>query len=558
MASALAAKSVEVEAASSSVEKLEEAPSKHVAGQEHVGWRVVLLCMFVASTGFFHGYDNGVVSEVFTMPSFRAMMAWPEVDDGWVAFQKGAVVNGFNIGAAISAVVCGHLLVDRYGRRPALIAGSGFFALGGLIQTAAVSGAMLILGRLVAGVGVGITSCAGPAYIAEVAPSSIRGAMVGVYQSNVCLAIVGASFLNYYDHDLPSGWRWSLSVQVFLGANIAFGLFCTSDTPRFLESIGRSEEALNVLATLRGGDKTAAARELDAVREELATERQAGSASWSEIFFNPHFRNVVLLGCFVQFFQIITGINAMVSFGGTLFSTLGVTGLASAVAPALFFLVGNAIGGFVLADRLGRRSLLIWGMAGMALTMLVGGSVALAVGNRDEDGREHLPVTEGYVVIAMVVGYMFCFGISWGFGAWLYISEIMPLRVRGKAVGLCTGVNWGPANIISAFVTPAMIAGPMGPGGTLLFFGLLSAFVVPFALLCLPETKGRTLEQITPMFRFEGCAEFRRFVRGNLRTGDGMGFASFWNDETAKNEVSSGGAVASLEATKEDDPIFEL
>jgi len=143
-------------------------------------------------------------------------------------------------------------------------------------------------------------------------------------------------------------------------------------------------------------------------------------------------------GCLVQFFQIITGINAMVSFGGTLFKTLGVTGLLAALAPSICFFVGNAIGGFGLVDRLGRRSLLVWGMAGMAVTMLVGGITALA-------------------------------------------------------------------------------------GETLLFFGGLSALVVPFALLCLPETKGRTLEEITPLFRFKDLREFRTFVRGNLRCGDGMG-----------------------------------
>merc|ERR1712176_406391 len=128
------------------------------------------------------------------------------------------------------------------------------------------------------------------------------------------------------------------------------------------------------------------------------------------------------------------------------------------------------------------------------------------------DGDEQLSRGAGLVIVAMVVGYMFSFGMSWGFGAWLYISEIMPLRVRGKAVGLCTGVNWGPANVISDFPTTAMIAGPMGPGGTLLFFGLISALVVPFALLCLPETKGRSLEEITPLFRFKNCTEFRTFV----------------------------------------------
>merc|ERR1712060_472778 len=364
----------------------------------------------------------------------------------------------------------------------------------------------------------GITSGAGPAYIAEVAPSSIRGAMVGIYQGNVCLAIVAASLLNYLDYDMPTGWRWSLSVQVMLGAITAIGLVFVGDTPRFLQSAGRAEEALRVLTRLRG-DKNVAEQELAGVRHELEEEREVGSATWMELFTNPYFRNIVLLGCFVQFFQIMTGINAMVSFGGTLFASLGVTGLTSALTPSLAFLAGNTIGSFGLVDRVGRRALLIWGMVGMAATMLVGGITALAA----DDGSGHLPRGLGYLVIVMAIGYMFAFGISWGFGAWLYISEIMPLRVRGKAVGLCTGVNWGPANVISAFITPAMIAGPMGPGGTLLFFGVVCTVVVPFALLFLPETKGRTLEEITPMFRFASRSDFRRFVCGNLRTGDGMG-----------------------------------
>merc|ERR1711979_60089 len=101
-------------------------------------------------------------------------------------------------------------------------------------------------------------------------------------------------------------------------------------------------------------------------------------------------------------------------------------------------------------------------MIGMAISMLVAG-VAGFMASSDK--------LAGVLVIIMVICYEFAFGISWGFGAWLYVSEVMPLRVRGKAVGLCTAVNWGPANVISAFITPMMIAGPMGPGGTLIFFG---------------------------------------------------------------------------------------
>eukprot|EP00418_Pyrodinium_bahamense_P008515 CAMPEP_0179116434 /NCGR_PEP_ID=MMETSP0796-20121207/54615_1 /TAXON_ID=73915 /ORGANISM="Pyrodinium bahamense, Strain pbaha01" /LENGTH=538 /DNA_ID=CAMNT_0020814719 /DNA_START=68 /DNA_END=1682 /DNA_ORIENTATION=+ len=472
----------------------EKSPAAVGKEPEQVSSQAVFACVFVALTGFFHGYDNGVVSDVFTMPSFRDMMGWPEQDDTNAAFQKGLTVNGFNVGAAISAVLCGHLLVDRYGRRPALIVGSVLFALGGLVQTASTSAGLLIAGRLVAGVGVGVTSCAGPAYISEVAPAKVRGALVGVYQSNVCLAIVFAAVLNHFDQEAENGWRWSLGVQVFLGGITAFGLIFMSDTPRFLQSAGQHEKALKVLTRLRAGNEQEARRELELVQAELEAEKEAGSASWSEVFSNPFFRNVVLIGCLTQFFQIITGINAMVSYGGTLFTTVGVHGIVSSLIPNLAFLLGNTIGSFCLVDWVGRRTLLVWGMLGMSVTLLAGGIIGLTAETTVDGGEEHVSAAAGYAIIAMVVGYMFSFGISWGFGAWLYISEVMPLRVRGKAVGLCTGVNWGPANILSAFLTPVLIASPAGPGGTLLFFGGISLLVVPFAMTCLPETAAAALK----------------------------------------------------------------
>ncbi|CAE7803292.1 HXT5, partial [Symbiodinium necroappetens] len=162
----------------------------------------------------------------------------------------------------------------------------------------------------------------------------------------------------------------------------------------------------------------------------------------------------------------MTGINAIVSFSGTLFNALGLHGIAFSILPFVAFTAGNALGSFLLVDRAGRRPLLLWGMVSMCVTMLVGGVVAVVA--QDETG--HIGEAAGYTIVSMIVMYMFSFGISWGFGAWLYISEIMPLRVRGKAVGLCTAMNWGPANVLSAFVTPQMISSPLGPGGTLIFF----------------------------------------------------------------------------------------
>merc|ERR1712014_79694 len=116
-------------------------------------------------------------------------------------------------------------------------------------------------------------------------------------------------------------------------------------------------------------------------------------------------------------------------------------------------------------------------MTVMALSLIVGGIVGLFA-----FGGDSINQAAGLVIIISVVVYQFAFGVSWGYGAWLYIPEITPLRVRGKAVGLCTAVNWGPANVASAFLTPAMISGPPGPGGALLFFGGVSMIAVPFVL----------------------------------------------------------------------------
>mgnify|MGYP002631337551 CR=1 FL=1 len=473
------------------------------------------LCMFVAFTGIFHGYDNGVVNGIFEMAAFRSHMGWPPSTDehaqtSLVALHQGLTVNGFNAGAALSALAFGTWLVDVKGRRPALLLGSALFAAGGAIQATSASAASLIFGRLVAGVGVGLTSSSGTSYIAEVAPAHSRGAMVGMYQNNICIAIVLAAVVNWVVRDWDEGWRLSLGLQVGMGLFACVGLCFVPETPRFLVKVGREEEARAVLATIRA-DAAAASAELDGIVAEAQREAAAGEATWREIFTTPSFRNVVVLGCGVQFAQIITGINALVSFSGTMFVQLGVAGLMAALLPFVAFLLGNMLGAFVLVDRLGRRPILAWGMVGMAFTLLTAGLTNVA-----------LPDAGG-VAIACVIGYMACFGASWGYGAWLYIPEIMPLRVRGKAVGLCTFINWGPANLASAFLTPWMLQpSVLGAGGTLLFFGCVAVVFVPFAILCLPETKGLPLEKILPMFAFHGMAGLRRFISGNLAHGGGM------------------------------------
>lgn len=479
---------------------------------------VFIACVIVSWTGLYHGYDNGVTSDVFTMTSFRETMGWGPVgeQDPDVALQSFMIVSASNTGAAFSAVLSGHYLNDRYGRKPSLLIGSAIVAVGGLVQASSTGITQVIVGRIFAGIGEGITSSAGPSYIAEVAPEQMRGAMVGMYQSNVCLAIVAAAVLNNIVHGLDGGWRYSLGLQTVMGLVGIVGILFLGETPRFLQKAGRDEEARQIMTKLRGGDQEHAERELALVQKELAEEKATGEATWGEVCGNPYYRNVVIIGCLVQWFQIVTGINSIVSYGGVLFANLGLTSLLASLSPMIMFFVGNAIGAFYLADRIGRRPLLVWGMVAMAASLLTAGILGLVYSDTST-----MPEFIGYAIIGMVIVFMFSFGISWGFGAWLYISEIMPLRVRGKAVGLATAVNWGPANLLSAYVTPVMIASQLGPGGTLVFFGCISLIAVPFARYFVPETKGRVLEEITPLFQFKGWDGLRSFMAGNVRGGFG-------------------------------------
>lgn len=169
----------------------------------------------------------------------------------------------------------------------------------------------------------------------------------------------------------------------------------------------------------------------------------------------------------------------------------------------------------------------------MALSLIVSGIVAKMFLEGDSDAGGF---AASWIVICSVMVFMFAFGISWGYGAWLYIPEITPLRVRGKAVGLCTFANWGPANVLSAFATPAMIVSPLGAGGTFLVFGAISVIAVPICVFLMPETRGLSLEEVGARFRFKGCAEFGQFVRGNLKYGNGIVGAR--NQATSDSELA--------------------
>jgi len=337
--------------------------------------------------------------------------------------------------------------------------------------------------------------------------------------------------------DKANGWRWSLGLQVIMGAVGALGMIFMSETPRFLESSGRSEDALKVLTSLRGGADSAEA-EMRQVRADIAEEKEAGSASWVELFTTPLYRNVVLVGCSMQFLQIFTGINALVSFGGTLYHSLGISTLVGGLTGNMLFFIGNAIGAFKLADSVGRRPLMVWGMVFMALSLLISGITTLVAPRHiGADGEEHIATAAGYVIVAMVASFMLSFGLSWGFGAWLYIAEIMPLRVRGKAFGLAAAANWGPANFFTAFAMPMMIES-WGPGFALLFFGIVSSLTVPYALTCVAETKGCSLEELAPLFDFAGCRGFSRYVRGNLRGGYGCACGPEHKSTSSKEAVA--------------------
>jgi sugar porter (SP) family MFS transporter len=434
---------------------------------------VYLLASVGALGGLLFGYDTGVISGalLFLRDEFHLGPA-----------MQGMVTAAVLLGAVISSAASG-ILADRFGRRTMLIFSAVLFAIGAVATGLGPGIFWLVGGRLVVGCAIGIASYTSPLYISESAPAGIRGALVSLSQLLITVGIVVAYLVDYV-FAYPTGWRWMFGLAICPAIGLGGGMFFLPDSPRSLINRGYNEKAKQVLIRIHGRTEEGLI-EMEKISQIAKLDEDLGQVGWRELLL-PAVRPALIVGIGLAVFQQFVGINTIIYYAPTIFEWAGFSSHAIAIlatggvgmANVLMTLVA-----MVLLDRWGRRPLLFAGLAGMIVTLVWLGINFL----RPEAER-------GGVAVIVLTLYVASFAISLGPIFWLIISEIYPLRVRGRAMSIATFANW-LSNMVIGFTFPLLIVA-LGAPVTFWFYALIGIVALVFSYLLVPETKGRTLEEI--------------------------------------------------------------
>jgi len=430
---------------------------------------VYVVAAMAALNGLLFGFDTGIISGAILFINDTFSLS-PLVE--------GIVVSGAMAGAAGGAMLGGRL-ADRIGRRKLILLSAVVFFIGSFLMSVAPNVPVLVAGRLVDGVAIGFASVVGPLYISEIAPPKIRGGLTSLHQLMVTIGILSSYFVNYAFAD-GGAWRWMLGTGMVPAVVLGLGVLKMPESPRWLFSHGRPDDARRVLERTREGSVD---EELTEIEETV--ERESGTSLRD--LLAPWLRPALVVGVGLAVLQQITGINAVMYYAPTILESTGFGSTASILATVGIGAVnvGITVVAISLVDRVGRRPLLLVGTGGMTVTLAALGVIF------------YLPGLSGVLGIAATVClmlYISFFAIGLGPVFWLLISEIYPLSVRGSAEGLATVANWG-ANLAVSLSFPILTAS-VGPSATFWLFGVFSAVALVFTYSLVPETKGRTLEAI--------------------------------------------------------------
>jgi len=438
---------------------------------------VFIAALFAALGGLLFGYDTGVISGalIFIKREFGLTTAAEEI-----------VVSGVLLGATIGAIVGGKA-ADFFGRRKVLLVTAAIFGIGALASAMAPSPAILIVSRVVLGLAIGLASTNVPVYLSELAPSQARGWVVSLFQLAVTVGIVVA-YLTDYAFASVEGWRWMLGLAVAPALVFGTGMFFLPETPRWLIRGGQHEVAHRVLTRIRKHAEVDA--EIEEIKASLAQQTESGR--WRDLL-SRHVRPALIVGLGLAIFQQITGINTVIYYAPKILQAAGfnsASGAILATAGVGVVNVGMTIIAMFLVDRIGRRPLLLVGIAGMIVTLGMLG-LSFRISNQS--------VQLSWIAVICLMGYVASFAISLGPIFWLMIAEIYPLKIRGLAEGMAATFNWSSNLVVS--LTFLTLLEKVGASSTFLLYAFASMASWFFAYYLVPETKGRTLEEIEAFWR---------------------------------------------------------
>ncbi|KIJ14585.1 L-arabinose isomerase [Paxillus involutus ATCC 200175] len=421
---------------------------------------------------------------------------------------QGAIVASMPAGSLVGALAVTSL-ADRIGRKNTIILASVIWVIGGVIQCAAINRGMLVVGRVIAGISVGLSSTVVPIYQSEITAPSIRGRLVSMQQWSITWGIMlqyfvqfGCSYING-----TASFRIPWGLQVIPAIILGIGMLWFPESPRWLIDNGREEEALQILADLHGkGDRSngLVVLEFEQIKEQVDFERNEGAKSYSDLLKPGVFRRVVL-GSSLQMWSQLSGMNVMMYYIVYVFQGAGLTGRrVNLIADSVQYILNVAftIPAILYIDRWGRRPLLIAGSILMGFFLCLVGGLQGGYGAWGTINGSSVWVITGHgsVTNAVIVCSYLCvssFAVTIGPVSWTYPAEIFPMKVRAKAVSIATATNWLFNFALAWAVPPALSSIAWKTYFVFAAFNFAAAIHFTF---CFPETAQHTLEEIEEVF----------------------------------------------------------
>ena len=431
-------------------------------------WYLYFICFIATIGGLMFGFDVAIISGA--VPFIQPYFGWNELQLGWG-------VSSLLVGAIIGAFGSG-VLTDKYGRKMILLVVALFFALSCAATAVSTSSAFFVMARLLGGLAVGAASVLSPMYVAEVAPAKNRGTLVAIYQLTIVLGILISYTINYGLHDIENNWRWMFATGVIPSVLFFIGLFFIPESPRWLYKAGRKSEALFVLTRIGGSEMAKS----EIIEIDRSLNIQNPSTSLADLFHKSTAK-VVTVGLFLAIFVQISGINTIVDYAPKILLAAGVEIKNALLQTSLIGLM-NGLFTFVaiyLIDKVGRRMLYLVGSIGMMVTLLL---LALSFYFK----------LDGIFTLVCIMLFIAFFASCIGPAFWTMVSEMFPNRIRGKAVAFASFTQW-IFNFLVVLLFPHFLA-TVGGAATFLFLATMSFMQWLFCYLYLPETKGKTLEEI--------------------------------------------------------------
>lgn len=435
---------------------------------------VYFISAIAAFGGLLFGYDTAVIAGAIGFIETK--------------FQLSPAMTGWATSSAIWGCVIGVLgagyMSDKFGRKKVLILTAILFAISAVGAAFPTTLNQFVIARIIGGIGIGAASILSPLYISEIAPAEKRGMLVTLYQLAIVIGINLIYFVNLLiagsgtdEWNIEYGWRYMLGSGIIPSALFLFALFLVPESPRWLASKKREDEAMKILQRVNGSVK--AAEVMNDIKKNLNEEK----GTLKELFA-PGLRKAVIIGTFLALFSQITGINAIIYYAPQIFKSVGF-GTESALLQTVIIGVVNTIFTFVairFIDDAGRRKLLLWGVSGMVICLAGVGVVF------------YLNLNSGPLLLLFILGFIASFACSLGPIPWVIMSEIFPTKTRGLAMSIAGVMLWFGV-ILIAQLTPILLS---EAGGAITFwiFTAFAAMLLVFTYKMIPETKGKTLEEI--------------------------------------------------------------